>query len=486
MAKEKQFDQDSAGAPSIDSRQSLRRRAEEIARGKAARMPENMDALSLEETRQALRELQAHQIAVEMQNEELRRTQGELEVSRARYFELYDLAPIGYFILSEQGLILEANLTAAGLLGVARDALVKQRLISLILPDDQDIHCQHLKLLFETGAPQVCEMRMLRADADPFWARVEATAAQDGESGAPVCRAVMSDITKRKQAEESIRIPAEIIDICPISIVAHDLQGNFLYANQKTFDLHGYSQDEFLACKLNEIDVPTSASLIEARIQRALEAGEAFFEVEHYRKDGTLFPLAVFVKPAEWRGKKVLISVWSDITEHKRYLENMEYFAIHDQLTGVLNRRSIEDMLKRTIARTKRGVVNFLLYMDLDNFKEVNDSVGHSAGDEVLITLVGLMKAALRTEDIVFRLGGDEFAILLEGIDSHEALTVAERLRSVVEGHRFEKEDRVFPLSLSIGIIKIDGSLTTGELLSQADTAMYQAKEQGKNRIVMA
>ena len=120
MAKEKQFDQDSAGAPSIDSRQSLRRRAEEIARGKAARMPENMDALSLEETRQALRELQAHQIAVEMQNEELRRTQGELEVSRARYFELYDLAPIGYFILSEQGLILEANLTAAGLLGVAR------------------------------------------------------------------------------------------------------------------------------------------------------------------------------------------------------------------------------------------------------------------------------------------------------------------------------------------------------------------------------
>lgn len=96
------------------------------------------------------------------------------------------------------------------------------------------------------------------------------------------------------------------------------------------------------------------------------------------------------------------------------------------------------------------------------------------------------MKEALRTEDIVFRLGGDEFAILLEGIDSQEALPVAERLRSAVEEHHFEKEDRVFPLSLSIGITNIDGSLTTGELLSKADAAMYRAKEQGKNRIVMA
>jgi two-component system cell cycle sensor histidine kinase/response regulator CckA len=183
--------------PAVD----LRRRAEEAVRGKAAGMPENMENLSPGEARQVLHELRVHQIELEMQNEELRRAQGELEASQARYFNLYDLAPVGYFTLSEQGLILEANLTAAASLSLARGALVKQPLSRFILPEDQDIYYRHRKLLIETGDPQVCEMRMLRADATPFWVRVEAAIAQDGE-GAPLFRAVMSDITVRKRAEE--------------------------------------------------------------------------------------------------------------------------------------------------------------------------------------------------------------------------------------------------------------------------------------------
>jgi diguanylate cyclase (GGDEF)-like protein len=151
-----------------------------------------------------------------------------------------------------------------------------------------------------------------------------------------------------------------------------------------------------------------------------------------------------------------------------------------------LNRHSLEEMLSRTIAKAKRGKVSSLLYMDLDNFKEVNDSVGHAVGDQVLITLAGLFKDAVRTEDIVFRLGGDEFAVLLDGMASRESLTAAGRLRAAVEGHYFDFEGRVFPLSLSIGLIEIDGALTTGELLSQADAAMYRAKAQGKNRVVVA
>jgi diguanylate cyclase (GGDEF)-like protein/PAS domain S-box-containing protein len=181
-----------------------------------------------------------------------------------------------------------------------------------------------------------------------------------------------------------------------------------------------------------------------------------------------------------------MVGASNDITELHRYQEDLEYFAVHDTLTGLLNRRSLEDMLNRTIARAKRGTVSSLLYMDLDNFKSVNDTVGHAAGDEVLITLTGLLKAELRTEDVVFRLGGDEFAILLDGIDGREALPAAERLRLTVEAHVFEQGGRVFPLSLSIGLIEIEGNLATGELLSHADTAMYKAKAQGKNRVVQA
>ena len=179
----------------------LRRRAEKKARTDDVQAQKT---LSPKAARRLLHELQVHQIELEMQNEELRRAQGELEASRARYFDLYNLAPVGYFTLSEQGLILEANLTGAGLLGVGRRDVMKRPLRHLILPEDQDIYYRHRKQLFETGVPQACELRMLRADAAPFWARLEATVVQGGESDGPVHRVVLSDITERKRAEQQV------------------------------------------------------------------------------------------------------------------------------------------------------------------------------------------------------------------------------------------------------------------------------------------
>jgi PAS domain S-box-containing protein len=172
-------------------------------------MPENLEVLSPEAARRALHELRVHQIELEMQNEELRRTEEALEISRARYFDLYDLAPVGYFTLSEQGLILEANLTAAKLLGVPRGTLAKQPLSRFILPEDQDIYYLHRKALLETGAPQAWELRVLKKDAAPFWVRVEATTAQDAD-GVSIWRAVMSDITERKFDEaEKAKLEAQ-------------------------------------------------------------------------------------------------------------------------------------------------------------------------------------------------------------------------------------------------------------------------------------
>ncbi|MGA2120039.1 MAG: ATP-binding protein [Bryobacteraceae bacterium] len=200
---------DSTGSPVADAGQALRRRAETLAGERAGEMPENLEVLSPEAARRALHELRVHQIELEMQNEELRRTEEELEISRARYFDLYDLAPVGYFTLSEQGLILEANLTAAKLLGVARGALAKQPLSRFIFPEDQDIYYLHRKALLATGAPQAWELRLLKKDAAPLWVRVEATTAQDAD-GASVWRAVVSDITERKFDEgEKAKLEAQ-------------------------------------------------------------------------------------------------------------------------------------------------------------------------------------------------------------------------------------------------------------------------------------
>jgi PAS domain S-box-containing protein len=184
-------------------------------------MPENLEVLSPEAARRAIYELRVH-IELEMQNEELRRTQEELEGSRARYFDLYDLAPVGYFTLSEQGLILEANLTAARLLGVERGALVKQPLSRFVLREDQDIYYLHRKALLETGAPQAWELRMHKKDAAPFWVRVEATTAQHPD-GASMWRALVSDITETKRAEQLIQTHSDELQEFAYALT-HDLQ----------------------------------------------------------------------------------------------------------------------------------------------------------------------------------------------------------------------------------------------------------------------
>jgi diguanylate cyclase (GGDEF)-like protein/PAS domain S-box-containing protein len=181
----------------------LRRRAETklSERKRKAAHP----AATESDSRRLVHELEVHQVELEMQNEELRRVQEELEESRAKYFDLYDLAPVGYLLLGAQGLILEANLTAARLIGVEKDRLVKKLMTRFIVKEDQDIYYLHYKKLLETREPQVCELRMTREDGDPFWVQLDANLVRDAASGAPLCRVGMSDITDLKQVEEESR-----------------------------------------------------------------------------------------------------------------------------------------------------------------------------------------------------------------------------------------------------------------------------------------
>lgn len=176
----------------------LRSRAERLARESASAPAE----ASLSDQSRLLQELRVHQIELEMQNEELRRTEVALEASRARYFDLYDLAPVGYLMLSEAGVILEANLTAATMLGVPRGTLVTQLLSQYLFAEDQDAYYLHRRRLFATGVPQVLEVQLRKADGTLFWARLEATTARGPGTEADVCRTVVSDISDRKHHEE--------------------------------------------------------------------------------------------------------------------------------------------------------------------------------------------------------------------------------------------------------------------------------------------
>ncbi len=182
------------------SMQSLRQQAEAMLR----RQPEAVGDLPSEHIQDLIHELQVHQVELEMQNEELRRTQREMELARDSYLDLYDFAPVGYVTLNETSLVQEANLTAAMMLGVPRAYLVGQPFGRFVHSEDQDTYYLHRRQLFATQEPQVCEMRIVSPDGSQFWSRTEAKLALDNE-GQAVCRATISDISERKQAEEELQ-----------------------------------------------------------------------------------------------------------------------------------------------------------------------------------------------------------------------------------------------------------------------------------------
>ncbi len=178
----------------------LRKQAEEVVRVKAAALPKAQSGEP--DVAQTFHELQVHQIELELQNEELRRAQVALDAMQARYFDLYDLAPVGYCTLNEHGLILEANLTATTLLGVPRGAMVKQPVSRFIHSDDKDLYYMHRKRLLDTEEPQAWDMRMLKGDGTAFWGHLAATVVQDTD-GTDVVRIMLSDVTDRIRVERA-------------------------------------------------------------------------------------------------------------------------------------------------------------------------------------------------------------------------------------------------------------------------------------------
>ena len=178
----------------------IRKRAEKILMEKQALLPDELAAQTPGEVKLLLHELHVHQIELEMQNEELRRTQLALQDARARYFDLYNLAPVGYCSLDEKGLILEANLTASNMLGVMRSALNKLRFTYFIVPADEDLYYGQRKLLFEHNLPLDCELRLRRQNGTIFWGRLQASLASESQGG-PIQFVTFSDISERKQAE---------------------------------------------------------------------------------------------------------------------------------------------------------------------------------------------------------------------------------------------------------------------------------------------
>ena len=223
------------------SGQTLRQHAEEIIRVTAAQLQDNAPPDSTQDMQKTVHELKVHQLELEMQNEELRRAQLELDASRERYFDLYDLAPVAYCTVSEQGQILEVNIAAATLLGVARSNLVGQRISRFIVKAYQDTYYLNNKRMFTAGEPQAFELQMSKGDGANFWVNMTTTFAHDA-SGTRVQRMVLNDVTDAKITAAAIQASEArfraMVEGLPDAIVVHR-DGKIIFVNPATLNMFG-------------------------------------------------------------------------------------------------------------------------------------------------------------------------------------------------------------------------------------------------------
>lgn len=301
----------------------------------AAPLPEAPPLPSAEDMWRTLHDLKVHQAGLEMQNEELRRVQAELDATRERYFDLYNLAPVGYLTLSGRAMILEANLAAADMLGTARDLLPKRPFSRFVFNEDQDLHHLHCNKLFETGQPQVCELRLVKPDETYFWARLEASSVH-GKEGQPEFRVVISDINAKKQAEQILRdrgVSLEqqvaertanlkrsedrfrLLSESAFEGVAVSENGILLDGDLCFADLHGYRLEEMIGRPVADFVAPESRALVARRCNDDFRDAYEFFAL---RKDGSVFPAEAHGRNKVWQGRTTRMTALRDLTLAKQ------------------------------------------------------------------------------------------------------------------------------------------------------------------------
>jgi diguanylate cyclase (GGDEF)-like protein/PAS domain S-box-containing protein len=386
------------------------------------------------------------------------------------------------------GGIVWANPKMEALFGVASGGLAGHPYAGLF-PTDADFEelRGEVEAAFAVGEGCTCERRMRRRDGNQFWARLSATSVDgaDGEGGTVwVCE----DITEEKAIEDRLRLADAIFEGTSEGILVSDA-GNVIVAVNPAFTaITGYGAEEAIG---RNPDILNSGrhdtAFFDAMWEELDQRGHWEGEVWNRRKNGELFAewLSVSAILGKDGQKQYYVAMFSDITKRKQDAERLVYQANYDGLTGLPNRRLLQDRVHQSLAEATRNKEQMaVLYLDVDNFKFVNDSMGHNLGDALLVEISRRIKPCLRENDTVGRLGGDEFLILLNHIHSADETTMIARrlLEAVSMPMQLGDRGHEIVVTASIGIALFpDDAENTVDLIRNADTAAFHAKELGRN-----
>jgi diguanylate cyclase (GGDEF)-like protein/PAS domain S-box-containing protein len=400
-----------------------------------------------------------------------------------------------------EGLVTSWNAGAQRLYGYSLDEAIGQPASFLVPPDHLRDEEEILRQVIAGGRVDQYETERLRKDGGLIAVTVSASPIKDVDGGVVGISAIEREVTDLKRAEAALseaeaRFKSTFED-APIGMalvsIDPDSTGRLLQVNEAFCELTGYSRVQLEALGIKALTHPEDAEK-DASLLAQLVAGEIqSYEVETrciHAERHVVWVLVTASLVCEDSGKPLYcIRQIQDIQERKHFAGHLEYLADHDVLTGLFNRRRFVRELSRQMSYAGRyGESGAVLFLDLDNFKDVNDTLGHQAGDELIASVAHLLGARLRETDIFARLGGDEFAVLLPRVGTDEAEAVAHDLMEAVRQSPSPGMGRPMPLTVSVGIAPFHAgaAMTADDLLIDADLAMYNAKETGRDRLIFA
>jgi diguanylate cyclase (GGDEF)-like protein/PAS domain S-box-containing protein len=423
---------------------------------------------------------------------ERKRIEDSLREMRDRFRSIFDHAPIGVAMVSLEGRYLQVNRSLCEILGYTEEELQALTWQEITHPDDLAASSAHARRIVEGEFPKYhLEKRFLHADGRTVWASLSVSLVRDAEGEPLYFVSQIQDVSERKNIEKRIKESEErfrsLVQNSSDIITILEADGTVRYVSPAVERVTGYRPEE-------QVGTNAFGSVHPDDRDRALDT---FAEV--LKRPGLHPPLEFRVphKDGSWRYlehvvnnlvddpavRGVVINSW-DVTERKALVEQLSCQAFHDLLTGLPNRALFMDRLERSITRAiRRGNKVAVLFMDLDNFKVINDSLGHKAGDQLLVAVAERLKTCLRSDDTAARLGGDEFTILVEDIAGvGDVSRIAERIADILRPP-FTLEDQEVFATVSTGIaLNSTAQEQPADLLRHADLAMYRAKRRGKAR----
>jgi diguanylate cyclase (GGDEF)-like protein/PAS domain S-box-containing protein len=428
---------------------------------------------------------------------ERRAAEDALRNSEMKFRGLFESMMEGVYQTSRDGRILVANPAFVNLMGYGSAEELYQVPAKALYwcPGDRETFVRRVE---SEGELRNEEYILRRKDGSMLVVTDSSRVVLDHQGRVTGYEGTLSDITERKKAETAVFQAKERAQVTLQSIgdavITTDSEGRIDYMNPVAESLTGWenreAQDQLIGKVLTVVDEGTREAR-ESPIMRCLREGQTLGLAEHtvlVNRRGQELAIQDSAAPIRDRAGNLIgaVMVFHDVSKERRLHRALHYQASHDALTGLINRREFENRLTAAVesARLAERDRHALLYLDLDQFKLVNDTCGHPAGDQLLKQITGVLQSRVRSGDTLARLGGDEFGILLQKCSLDQALRIADTLRQAIRDFRFIWQDGVLEVGVSIGIVEITGETpTVANVMSAADVACYSAKDLGRNRV---